>query len=385
MKASLCKYCVGCGLCAALHKATLSEDEKGYLHPQNADLRWLKEICPAGGRQTQYMASHSIWGKSCGVFSGWSLDPAVRQTASSGGALTALALYLLQSGRVDAVLHVTAGTDPTTTQAVCSTTPEQIIQRCGSRYAISHPLQILGNLDHDKRYALIGKPCDISVLQNLMEMDPSWKQTIPYTLSFFCAGLPSKTAQRKLLKELDCENCISLRYRGNGWPGHATATDDSGHSSSMDYDTSWGKILGRDLMDMCRYCLDGIGELADISAGDYWYLTPENTPDFTEHEGRNILFARTPQGLELLQSAAQTGTLHLESCPQYETELPLIQKYQFERRATMVDKLLALRLLARPVPHYPLSAYLPYSRHVSLRMHLRTLKGALRRGLQNRL
>ena len=48
-------------------------------------------------------------------------------------------------------------------------------------------------------------------------------------MSFFCAGLPSIDAQKKLLEEMGCNSrVVSLRYRGNGWPGYATANLENG-------------------------------------------------------------------------------------------------------------------------------------------------------------
>lgn len=388
MKAYLSKYCVGCGLCGSMGKAALVRDERGYLHPQTGDEAWLKQICPAGGAQTCQMEPQSVWGKIVGVYTAWACEPGVRRAASSGGVLTALAVYLLQNSLVDAVVHVGADEQaPSATRVFLSATPQQVMQRCGSRYAISHPLSALAGLDCSKRYALVGRPCDIAALRNLMRQDPGWEQTIPYTLSFFCAGMPSVPAQERLLAELGCdkEHCISLQYRGNGWPGRTVAVDDQGHTHSMDYNSSWGHILGRDLMDMCRYCLDGIGELADVSAGDDWYRLPDGTPDFSEHEGRNILFARTERGNNLIRRATRDGALHLEPCPDYAVGLPLIQKYQHERRATMAAKLLALRLLGKPAPRYRPAAYLPYARHVPRQTHLQVFKGMIKRGLKGKL
>ena len=134
----------------------------------------------------------------------------------------------------------------------------------------------------NKKYAFIGKPCDVTVLKNFQKLNPIIAEMIPITMSFFCAGLPRIDAQKKLLEEMGCNGrVVSLRYRGNGWPGYATVNLENGKQCKMDYNTSWGKILGRDIMKMCRFCLDGIGEMADIACCDVWYLTEDNKPNFT--------------------------------------------------------------------------------------------------------
>ena len=81
----------------------------------------------------------------------------------------------------------------------------------------------------NKKYAFIGKPCDVTVLKNFQKLNPIIAEMIPITMSFFCAGLPSIDAQKKLLEEMGCNSrVISLRYRGNGWPGYATANLENG-------------------------------------------------------------------------------------------------------------------------------------------------------------
>lgn len=104
-----------------------------------------------------------------------------------------------------------------------------------------------------------------------------------------------------------------------------------------------GSILGRDIMKMCRFCLDDIGEAADISCGDEWHLTPEKKPDFGESDGKNVIFARTEKGKELLDEIANDGKVCIAPAPV--ENLKFIQTYQWDRRATMIDKVLAMRLL----------------------------------------
>ena len=320
MKKYLKEYCVGCGLCVATKKAHIVEDKNGFYHPKAGDEKWMAEICPAGGKQQKIMDFRSIWGRMQCIYYGWSADADVRRVASSGGVLTEIASYLLEKGKVDGIIHTCADPgDPTRTVSCISTTREELISRSGSRYAISHPLEILDSLDKTKHYAFIGKPCDVVALQNFVVVQPEWKDAVVYTLSFFCAGLPSKEAQEKLLTYLECpkSELQSLRYRGEGWPGYTIAVEKSGQEHKTKYSTSWGQILGRDIMKMCRLCLDGIGEAADIACGDAWNLTLDKKPDFTEADGRNVIFARTEKGKEILDSMITDGRICVKPVPKY--------------------------------------------------------------------
>lgn len=387
MKKTLYEYCTGCGLCQAYGIATLQEDQKGFLHPIEGDEKKLEKICPSGGNQCRQMDATKIWGKTKGVYYGWSEDKNVRKQASSGGVITEIAAYLLESNYVDAIIHTCMNPDsPTETVTCISTTRTELIERCGSRYAISHPLLNFSNLDRNLRYAFIGKPCDVTALKNYMDIDAELKKMIPVTISFFCAGLPSVHAQKRLLERLGCEeDASSLRYRGNGWPGYATVITKDGRESSIDYNSSWGEILGRDVMKMCRFCLDGVGEMADISCGDAWYLTQEGKPDFSEHEGRNVIFVRSSAGEDVLNRMTALAKIHLEAFPDYEEKLKYMQFYQNDRRATMWAKVLALKLMGRVTPRYGVNVLSSYSKHTSIKRNASIFKGTIKRILEKKI
>ena len=240
-------------------------------------------------------------------------------------------------------------------------------------------------MEEGKKYAFIGKPCDVVALRNYMEINAKLKESIPYLLSFFCMGLPSDLAQTKLLQKLECRNCKSLDYRGNGWPGFATAIDSDGKVHKITYDESWGQILGRDLMPACKFCIDGIGEMADISCGDAWYLTEENKPDFSEHEGRNVVFARTSKGNDLLNEMKDKEIINLEKYDNYEVELSLIQKSQWNRRREMKHRILAMKVLLQEHPSYDSKLLKLYSRGLSEKQKARILLGTSKRILMGKM
>lgn len=386
MKKYLEEYCVGCGLCNALGKASCYEDEKGFFHPQNGDEEWLKNVCPSGGRQQNHMDFTNVWGRAKSVYYGWSKDKAVRKAASSGGVITEISSWLLENHLVDGVIHTCQDpSDPTKTVSCVSMTRQELIGRCGSRYSISHPLAILNDIDKSRRYAFIGKPCDVTALNNFKELHPDIGKAIEYTISFFCAGLPSTDAQNSLLQYLGCKNEVlkSLRYRGDGWPGFTTAIDTKDQEYKTDYATSWGQILGRDIMKMCRFCLDGVGEAADISCGDAWYLTSDKRPDFSEGEGRNIIFARTKKGQEILQRIIADGKIETQHA--LLSDLKYMQAYQRDRRASMIDKIIVLKIFRRSTPKWKLSYIVRYGKCISLHRHLSILKGTMKRILDGRI
>jgi len=384
------EYCIGCGLCKSELGIEMQEAQKGYLSPiLNKDEKtdeFLQAVCPVADTHVNLEQNADMWGKVLKAVGAHASDEVVRKQASSGGVLTALAIYLLESGKVDGVIQVCASKEkPTETICRVSESKEQVLECSGSRYAISVPwLNLSEQIKEGMRYAAIGKPCDIVALRRLREFDDKYRNIL-YLLSFFCAGLPSKDANKELLKQLGCreEDCVSLSYRGNGWPGDATAVDKAGNEYRMEYGKAWGDILGRDVHPYCRLCIDGIGEAADIACGDGWYIK-DNQPDFSERDGRNIVFVRNEAGLKLMKDAVEAGVLVAEEWEDLE-QLQIIQKYQYVRKATMRAKVLGYHVCGRKTPKYDKSVLRAYSCNATKKEKLKIFLGTVKRILQGKI
>ena len=352
------EYCSACGLCQGKGHAEL-QFNNGLLQPvlKEDNIEFLDKVCPISGSAYEVQPE---WGLYENVYVGYSNDPQVRHMASSGGVITALASYLLDEKLIDGVIHTGKDMDkPWRTRTYCSTTAKEVIDRCGSRYSQSMPLADIFDLTEEgKKYIYIGKPCDVLALINYFKIDPEFASRFLCTISFFCAGAPSENAQMKLLGELKCkpEECADLRYRGDGWPGFATAINNNGTKTQMTYNDSWGKILGRDIRKSCKFCMNGTGEPADISCGDAWYSKADGTPDFTEGDGRNIIFTRSSIGEELLNKAVQAGYITADDFSSEIDNFKKIQQFQYERKATMLEKCLALKVMLKPAPAYSMKS-----------------------------
>lgn len=379
------EYCIGCGLCKSELHTEMKKDENGYIKPifeRNSHTEeFLENVCPVTGLQSSKIQKAELWGEAVNVYEGYSTDSIIRKKASSGGMLTALAIFLLESGKVDGIIQVSVDeNNPIYTKARVSTSKEQVLECCGSRYSISSPwINLSECIEEDKKYAAIGKPCDIRALYYLRKHNTAYSNIV-YLLSFFCAGLPSENANNRLLESLGCkkEKCQSLTYRGNGWPGYATAIDDEGNNYQMEYSKAWGGILGRDINPYCRLCLDGIGESADISCGDGWYITEDGEPDFSERDGRNIVFARTELGENLLREAMNAGMIEMSHWNDL-NQLKIIQKYQHTRKVTMQAKITAYKLMGKRVPVYNKRVLKEYAKSASQKEKARVFLGTIKR------
>lgn len=394
--------CTGCGACAAVlppGRVRMAMSSDGFLRPVAArglselDEQAVRAVCPGIGLSHPSPAPrdsaatipyHPVWGPIGGLFAGHAADPEIRRRSSSGGVLSALLIHLLESRQVDFVVHVRAAADdPLRNDAVISTTRDEVALGAGSRYAPAAPVEILPvALARPGRFAFVGKPCDVAAVRKLMQRDHGLAARIPYLLSFMCAGTPSLEGTHEVLRHLNMsrEELVSFRYRGDGWPGFTSAQGKDGRVATMDYNTSWGTILNRYLQPRCKLCADGIGEFADVVCADAWY-GKDGYPDFSERDGRSLVVARTAVGLALCGAAS--AAVSLESLS--ESDLRVIQPYQWQRKSAMQSRLLALRLLGRKVPNYRGMGLGEASLGLGLGRRMREFVGTLVRSLKGRL
>ena len=261
-----------------------------------------------------------------------------------------------------------------------------MIGGAGSRYAPSSPLADLPtHVASGLRHAFVGKPCDAVALRALAARDASVARAFPVILSFFCAGVPSHAGGREVLAKLgtSLEETTAFRFRGNGWPGRATALLRSGESRSMSYHDSWGGILSRHVQHRCKVCADGTGVAADIVCADAWESDENGYPVFEERDGVSLVMARTAKGQSLIDAAVAAGKITVE--PFDIATLAAIQPGQRDRRRALAARLLALRLLGRPIPVYKGLRIAAAARQNTWRKNLRNFLGTARRVFRSAL
>jgi len=361
----------------------------GYLRPvvlsplPRRQLIEFERTCPGRSLKLEPEAGaevHEIWGPLKRVSTGWATDPATRYQGSSGGVLSALLADLLESGEVDFVVHVEADSvHPLRNQLRISHTREDVLLGAGSRYGPSAPLRALDQLfDTGKRFAFVGKPCDAAGLRAHLREHPERAAQVVAVFAFMCAGVPSEHGSEAVLNRLgmQLDQVVRFSYRGNGWPGKATAIGVDGSKREMDYASSWGQVLNRHLQFRCKVCPDGTGEFADLVCADAWYGA-DGYPEFEERDGRSLILARTTPGLSVLRNAERRNSVQVEPCDA--SEIVRMQPYQVARKRLLVSRLMALVITGRGWPRYAGLRLLVNARRLGFKAHLRNLLGTLKR------
>lgn len=357
--------CSGCGACALMdERVTMKLSPDGFNRPSmrseprpSTDLdaqrvRLFNAVCPGvtvARPPAPTAARDPLFGSYFSVWKAHAASPETRFAGSSGGVLTALGTWLLATGRARHVVSARAVPGaPTESESVTLVQSDQIVGTAGSRYA---PVSTAANPDVLRGDgAVVAKPCEAAALRAWQ--DHEGVEDGPLLLSFFCAGVPSQLATNQLVRDLggSPDTTVALRYRGNGWPGRFVATDSSGQNYSCSYPESWGSALGPTMQWRCKICVDGVGELADIVAGDYWETDSRGYPRFEEGDGESVVIARTSRGEQVLCAAIAAGVIVAERVPI--ESLRQNQPHQAQRRATLAGRLLGVRAVGRAVPTY---------------------------------
>ena len=384
--------CTGCGACyyacSAGHVALVNIEAVG-IRPRFdseacAGCTKCLSICPGhlvdGDLATRALAKETEacheFGPALEIWEGYANDPQLRHSASSGGVLSALALYCLEREDMAFVLHSAMDDhEPWLNATVQSRTRSEILARTGSRYAPASPCDGLAAIEKSERQCVfIGKPCDTAAVGMLRHERPELDRNLGLVLSFFCAGTPSTRGTLDLLKamSIDTGSVTRLRYRGEGWPGAFKILAQNGsRESSLSYEESWGKLSHyRPLR--CHLCPDGLGRVADVSCGDAWESFNRNGDP-----GRSVVLVRTPRGREIVHRAMAANYVQLTlATPE---NVLAAQPNLLQKRRELFGRLAALRLFGVPVPTFRGFSLIRGWMRLSLLHRTRTFFGTAKR------
>ena len=324
--------CIGCGLCQSIAGKDVVQVVKtteGYEQPvvignlNHGTVDKIYDTCP--GTRIEGLPDKllepdtkqdNVWGPWRRMTRAFAADSEQRHIGATGGVLTALAIYLLKSKRVDFILHASSSTrDPSFGDRQLSFNEAEVIEAAGSRYGPTATLIDINEvLARGQPFAYIAKPCDIAALRNYAEHDDRVDKLVKYWLCMVCGGFGTPASTRAFYQRIgiEADEVTSLRYRGYGCPG-PTRVETKDTVKEVHYLDFWGDDESMWALPFrCKVCPDGIGEAADIAAADTWIGGSPNRIDSETDPGVNGVIARTGAGEELLAAAINEGVLDFE-------------------------------------------------------------------------
>jgi len=383
--------CMGCGLCQAIAAKGAIQfvtTPEGRVRPiernpiAKDDWEIILRTCPRinviwmderGRREGAEI--DMIWGPYHQIVLGYASDPDIRFRAASGGVLTALAKFLVDSGRVSFILQVCASESrPMRSVTVMSRDSHEVIHAAGSRYGPTAPLdRIQEALDTGDTFAFIGKPCDVTALRLYAREDARVDKQCLAMLALVCGGGPEFYKSRDLVHKLGyTEDDVTLmRYRGYGKPGRARIETRDGKAIELTYQELWDDESKWCSQARCKICPDGIGESADIVSADFW---PGCNPT-GEDAGFNSIMVRSDTGMALFKAALAGGALTVERTLDI-WDMSETQPHQVRKKEALWAHLTGMKAAGHLVPHVDGLRVSDTAGHQSFSDNLEAARGA---------
>lgn len=331
-------YCIGCGACA-IHPSNgieISFDQYGKyqanvvnvfsdLTTGNAML-----VCPFSdeAENEDQIGSHLYSGEQHddrfgfyrSLHIGYVAEGEYREKATSGGIITWLLTELLETKRIDGVIHVKRA-DPSASgclfEYAISKDAASVLAGAKSRYYPVETSKVLSYVrENQGRYAFVGVPCFVKAIRNIQKQDPIFSERIKYCIGIVCGHMKSKAFADCFGWQVGIKpgNLEAIDFRVKQDVG--TAGDYAVSLKSGDFEitkrskeflgSNWGHNFFR--YEACDYCDDVLAETADIAIGDAWL------PDYNKDpRGTSIIVIRNADIDGLFHEASNCGRLHLES------------------------------------------------------------------------
>lgn len=350
------QLCAQCGTCVAVcpvRAIEMRETPAGLLTAVVRD-----DVCTRCGKCRQACPGQGIdlglpgqidpfRGEVCAAYVGHACDDAIRSRGQSGGLVSALLLFLLDTRRIDAGMVVSMPNDGSLRpRTALARTRREILAAQGSKYCPAGANAALGAVAAGDRVAVVGSPCQMHGIGRSAQHHCDWVAGIEYRIGLFCDRTLLYSCMDRMRSDagLSTERIAGLEYRSKarkGWPGevcfHLGSGEERFYPSSLrtrlkDYFT----------VPRCRLCFDKLNVLSDVSAGDAYGVSDSA-------QGNSAVIARNQKGLSLLQEACASGYVVLE---QIDVEMILKGQRVELRRQDFTAFTDVWRQMGRPVPEY---------------------------------
>jgi len=237
-------------------------------------------------------------------------NPLIRKAAQNGGAVTAILIYSIENKIIDgAVVSAVNREKPFSPVPKLATTPQEILECAGTRYAYSPNIQALSEATNQNRKAVafVGTPCEIRVIRRMQHANLKHAERVKLLIGLMCSeaftyeGLMIDHIQKKLGIKLQSIKRIDIK-------GKMTLTVGAKETTIPIAD------IKKYARETCKLCDDFSSELADISAGNL------GLQDWT------LLIVRTQIGQQILTQAEKAHAIVTRSIQENGPAFKLLQR-----------------------------------------------------------
>ena len=295
------------------------------------------------------------------LYAGTAVDNTIRQISQSGGVVSALLIYLLESGKIKgAIVTRWSKDDPLRPETYIARTREAILDAVGSKYCPVPAAAMMKQLFREEgKFVFVGTSCQIHALRKAAEIRSELQEKILAYFGLYCLGVFNThffdfILGKKGIARGDVKYFESRSKQWRGWPGDMRIETHSGHIINIPLIDS--KLTPRPYFTpwRCTICPDKLNELSDISFGDcrIGRIHNQDLQAFPLREaklGQSDIICRTSIGHAILKEGVAADVIQVQT----------IKSSEVFRTAGVGEKKLALvnlkilsRLLRRAFPVY---------------------------------
>lgn len=280
----------------------------------------------------------------------WASDPKIRAAGASGGAITALAGYLLDTGVVEGVAClIDDPAQPLLPRPIILRDRATLHFSQQSKYSVAPLNTVLRDIAvFDGTVAIVALPDQVHALRKLEALGHPVMKKITVILGSYCGAVQHFTAVASFLRkhgirQLDAVS--KVEYRAGAWPGKLRVTLRDGRTLELDkFYANYMTLLYS--MERSLLCVDLSNELADISFGDAWATRYE-----ARTEGFSLVAARTARGEALFRGAIEAGAIRSEAS-RWEDAMAMHGHGIYNKKIAVWSRIQLRRSMGLPAPDY---------------------------------
>lgn len=308
----LCCTCGACYAACGFDAIRFHETSGGYVFPEIDYHKCTAcglcyQVCPGlqlGPSLRADMPADPFRGRILSAWIGRARDENLFKNSQSGGLASALLAALFEDGRIDAavVAVMRSGVPPRgEVRVIRSATELTAAQK--SKYT---PIPLLNALkevqQQELRAAVVGLPCHMHGLQNLLDVKPILKPLVRFKLGLVCEHILLTTAIDYFGRRAGVTAVRDFVFKDKSkpkYPGNSIVTDIDGKETQLD------DSLRRGVKDFftplrCRLCFDKLNVYADAVAAD-----PHGLTGVDRRNGETLLMIRNENGQKMLDAAVE--------------------------------------------------------------------------------
>ena len=281
------------------------------------------------------MIHDSVLGPHQEIITARASDKKILSKSQDGGIVTALLVYALEKNIIDGTIVAGPGDEAWKPEPMVATTKKEILKGAGTKYTMCPNLSLIKEATRAyglEKIGTVGTPCQVMGLRK-MEAYPMGARNVTDKIALVVGIYCMENFPYDSLKTF-------IQDKANTTP-----------EKVVKMDISKGKLFIRTSNDEtaipikqthgyeqsgCRYCMDYVAELSDVSCGSVG-----------AKPGWSTVIKRTDKGVSLIDSAIEDGVLEVTETNEGKFGLEMLRKLSTNKkkqRVKNVDKALDLGL-----------------------------------------